>query len=134
MSISVTPKILHQDGIDHSVWEIVQKGRRKGETRPLYYQRVRYPGMRPIGRLDKGKLGNVEYDVYDVVKVPKGTIIKILTEADGHLAPMDWYEPITETKITTPIEQPTLPQSIKVDQGLIGAEFPVDGENDVDTM
>lgn len=69
------------------VWEVTSHNGSK-----IYYERLRYDGLRPIGVLSSSKLGKTTIEEYDVVKTTRGYTPKVLKAKDGYVVPMSWYE------------------------------------------
>lgn len=88
---TVVPKLMYSSNKhgDFPIWEITTETGRK-----IYYERIHYPGLVPIGRLDTFKLGSGTIEVYDVVKLQRNSNSnpKILRAVDGYVAPFSWYE------------------------------------------
>lgn len=88
---SATPKLLYSNslGYDIPVWEIIPE---HGDSTPIYYERVDYPGMIPIGQKTIVTMGDYKYDVFDVVNHHGSEDLPVLKAKNGFIAPMSWYE------------------------------------------
>lgn len=100
---SVTPKLLYSNalGEDIPVWEIIPektKQSRDNSTAPIYYERVDYPGMIPIGQKSSIQIGNLKCGVFDVVNHRGNDDLPVLKAKNGYIAPMSWYEYEDKTK------------------------------------
>ena len=86
---TVVPKLLYSpfEHRDVPVWEITTSAGRK-----IYYERVDYKGLIPIGMRETSRFGSIRINVFDVVKTPGRRMPKILREKDGYQAPLSWYE------------------------------------------
>jgi hypothetical protein len=83
----VVPKILHVNGSDTPVWEIIAKDGDK-----IYFERPNRRGFRPVGSPEPFNLGSAKVSVFDTVRVPRNVTPVVYRERDGYCAPSTWYE------------------------------------------
>ena len=86
---TVVPKLLYlpAKSQDVPVWEIMTEHGHK-----IYYERIHYPGLRPIGVREHFKLGNSVLNVCDTVTTSAQHMPAIFRAKKGYVAPASWYE------------------------------------------
>jgi hypothetical protein len=89
----MAPKLLYcpVKSMNLPVWEICTK-----EGRTIYYERIHYAGLIPVGIINTIQIGGTTIGVYKSVCTKQNKNPRILKAKDGYTAPSSWYR--TDTK------------------------------------